>query len=139
MPHFRYLDSPEPVRRYLELKALIAELTAEMKAMEDEIWNAVDAEGGTADAFGHRLECCIARTYRYSPAVQEAEAALRTMKATERAAKTATIEKATGYVRVTARPAADLGTDGEPMIDLDALAAEVDLTHAERQPEATPF
>jgi hypothetical protein len=97
---FRALESPEPVRRYLHLKAELRRLTDEMKALEPEVWDAVDEEGGAADFAGSRLESFVARTYRYSEAVEAAEAELRAMKEAERRAGTAVLTRATGFVRV---------------------------------------
>lgn len=129
----------EPVRRYLELKADVKRRTEEMKALEPEIWDAVDTEGGKADAFGCHLETKIKRTYLYSEDVQELAARLSTMKAAERASGIATIDKATGYVRVTMNAAASTAPDGTPHIDLDALATEAAMTEDERHPVGTPF
>ena len=112
--HFRALESPEPVRRYLALKAEVKRLTEELKAVEPEVWDAVDEEGGAVAFDGVTLEACVSRTYAYSEAVTEAEKALRAMKAKEREAG-ATVEKATGYVRVTA-----------PKLDAAAVLAAVE-------------
>lgn len=98
----RALESPEPLRRYLACKAEIRALTEEVKALEPLIYDALtDEDDGKAEAFGYALEACVSRTYAYSEAVAELEAEVRRLKAAERAAGTATVERATGYVRVT--------------------------------------
>ena len=132
---FRALETLDPLRRYLHLKAEVKRLTEEMKGLEPEIWNAVDEEGGAADFEGYALESCVSKTYAYSDAVATAEAEVRAMKDAERKAGVATVTRATGYVRVTERKAADLDASGAPAIDLDALAAEV----ATPVLDATPF
>jgi hypothetical protein len=98
---FRTLESPEPVRAYLALKAEARRIEAAIKEAEAEVWNAVDEEGGAVVFDGCTLEACVSKTYRYSEAVTAAEAELRALKAAERDAGTATVERATGYVRVT--------------------------------------
>lgn len=97
----RSLASPEPLRRYLDLKASIKEATAEMKELEPTIYDALtDEDGGTAEAFGFKLEACTSKSYEYSPAVEAMEKALRAAKTSERKNGTAEVTKATGYVRV---------------------------------------
>jgi hypothetical protein len=105
---FRALESVEPVRAYLALKAEARRIEAAIKAAEAEIWNAVDEEGGAVVFDGCTLEACVSRTYRYSEAVTAAEAELRAMKSAERDAGTASVERATGYVRVSP-PKSDAG------------------------------
>lgn len=98
----RSLASPEPLRRYLDLKAQIKEATAEMKELEPAIYDALtDEDGGTAEAFGFKLEACTSKSYEYSPAVEALEKEVRARKATERKDGTAQVSRATGYVRVT--------------------------------------
>lgn len=97
----RSLESPEPLRRYLGLKATIKEATAEMKELEPAIYDALTEEdGGTAEAFGFRLEACTSKSYEYSPAVEALEKDVRDRKAIERREGTAAVSRATGYVRV---------------------------------------
>ena len=122
--HFRALESPEPVRCYLAMKAEVKRLTEEMKALEPEVWDAVDEEGGAVTFDGVTLEACVARTYAYSETVTQAEAALRAVKAKERAAGAA-VEKATGYVRVSA-----------PKLDAAAVLAAVEA-EAKREAPAS--
>lgn len=63
---------------------------------------------------GLTLEACVSRSYQYSEAVTEAEAALRATKAKEREAG-ASEERATGYVRVST-----------PKLDTAAVLAAVE-------------
>lgn len=97
----RSLASPEPLRRYLNLKAQIKELSAEMKDLEPTIYDALtDEDGSTTEAFGYKLEACTSKSYEYSPAVEALEKEVRTMKSKERRDGTAAVTRATGYVRV---------------------------------------
>ncbi len=122
----RSLASPEPLRRYLDLKATIKEATAEMKELEPTIYDALtDEDGGTAEAFGFRLEACTSKSYEYSPAVEAVEFELRAMKATERSDGTAGLMRATGYVRVTEAPAVET---------LNGLPIEKNLAPAGERP-----
>ncbi|MEL7170378.1 MAG: hypothetical protein AAGN64_13615 [Bacteroidota bacterium] len=124
----RYLDSPAPLRRYLEIKAEMKRLAAELADLEGEIYAAVDYEDdGKATAYGYQLEACVRRSYAYSDAVQALEKQVRTMKAAERSNGTAEITKATGFVRVTECP---------PVVP-DRLPA--DLLPVGVEVEGTPF
>ena len=90
---FRRLESPEPVRRYLALKAEARRIADAIKEAEGEVWDAVDEEGGAVTFDGCTLEACVSRTYTYSEAVTELEDRLRAMKAKERDAGTAAVER----------------------------------------------
>ena len=98
----RALDDPADLRRYLDLKERVRSLTAEMKALEPTIYDALENEDdGRAEAHGFSLEAAISRSYTYPSATQEAERALRERKARDRQTGAATIKAATGFVRVT--------------------------------------
>ena len=104
-PILRALDDPADLRRYLDLRAERARIDAELDALAPVILAALeDEDGGRAEADGHALEACVRRTYAYSPEVVETEAYLRDLRAAERANGVATVETATGYVRVTRSP-----------------------------------
>jgi hypothetical protein len=111
----RSLASPEPLRRYLDLKASIKEATAEMKELEPTIYDALtDEDEGTAEAFGFKLEACTSKSYEYSPSVEALEKEVRGLKAKERKDGTAAVSRATGYVRVSEAPAVET-VDGLPV------------------------
>ena len=119
----RSLASPEPLRRYLDLKAQIKEATAEMKELEPTIYDALtDEDDGTAEAFGFKLEACTSKTYEYSPAVEALEKEVRARKATERKDGTAQVSRATGYVRVSEAQTLET-VDGLPTEKNTAAAA----------------
>lgn len=114
----RYLDDPDDLRRYLDLREERDRIDAELDALAPVILRALEMEDdGKASARGFELEACVRRTYAYSDAVTEAETYVRECRAAERASGTATVDKATGYVRVTRSPVAKADT-------LRALGAE---------------
>ncbi len=122
----RSLESPEPLRRYLNLKASIRESTDEMKALEPVIYDALtDEDDGRAEAFGFRLEACTSKSYDYSPAVEALEKEVRARKSKERKDGTALVSRATGYVRV---------SEAEAVETFAGLPAEKNLTPAGARP-----
>ncbi|PAP78011.1 hypothetical protein, partial [Rubrivirga marina] len=98
----RYLDDPADLDRFLDLREERDRIDAELDALAPTILRALEMEDDErASARGYTLEARVRRTYGYSDAVTEAERYVRDCKAAERAAGTATIDTATGYVRVT--------------------------------------
>ncbi len=99
MTVLRLLDDPDDLRRYVELKARLRDLAAEVKALEPSIYEALDAEPDRAAACGgFTLAPAVRRSYAYSDGVAELEALVREMKAAERSRGLAECVSATGYV-----------------------------------------
>ena len=97
----RALESPTPLRRYLDLKADIKAKTAEMKEIEPVILTALyEEDDQRAEAFGFKLEAGVSKTYDYSPAVDALDKELKALKAQERKSGVAVPSRLTGYVRV---------------------------------------
>ncbi|MEL6771483.1 MAG: hypothetical protein AAFP18_10505 [Bacteroidota bacterium] len=98
----RTLDDPADLDRYLELKAEVKRLTAEMKALEPTILNSLmDEDGDRAEHLGCTLEVRSRRRWSYSSYVDQLAAELKAMKKLEEANGTAKLEAITSHVAVT--------------------------------------
>ena len=105
-PVLRHLDDPDDLERYLDLRAERDRLDAELDALAPVVLAALEAEDdGQAEARGFVLSAEVRRTYGYSAEVTETEAYLCDLRAAERASGAATVERATGYVKVSRSPA----------------------------------
>ncbi|MEM1268422.1 MAG: hypothetical protein AAGI08_00105 [Bacteroidota bacterium] len=106
MAELRSLDEPAKLDRYLELKAEIKRLTAELKEIEPEILDALMAEPEEdgKQAVRH-LGCEITvqrrKSYRYSEGLEEMMEDVKLLKAREQRDGTAEVVKETAFLRVT--------------------------------------
>ena len=97
----RALDTPEPLERYLNLKAEIRCLTGEMKNLEPLILDALmDEPEEVCDYMGCRLTVRRRRTYEYSGRGERLKQELRGLKKQEKANGAATLVRHTGFVVV---------------------------------------
>ena len=97
----RALDTPEPLERYLRLKAEIRRLTEEMRGLEPVILDALmDEPEEVCDYMGCRLTVRRRRTYEYSERLERMKQELRGLKQQEEANGTATLVRHTGFVVV---------------------------------------
>lgn len=97
----RYLDDQAPLVRYLELKAHIKRLEAELKELQPEILAALWEEPEHQTAFmGHKLTLQTRKSFAYSDRVTELKQALRDQKKREEANGMATLVKHTSFVVV---------------------------------------
>ena len=107
----RALEDLEPVRRFLELKAEIAERQAELDELKPLIYDALTDEpadfqsaNGSFTCDGFRLTTGTRKTYAYSEQVQALSRELRSLKRAEERDGTAELVRATGYVVVNRAP-----------------------------------
>ncbi|GIV58259.1 MAG: hypothetical protein KatS3mg042_1172 [Rhodothermaceae bacterium] len=114
----RYLDDPSLLTRYLELKAEIKRLQAELETLQPAILAALWEEPEQrAEYGGYQLTVGTRRTYAYSERVQALEQELKTLKKREEQDGTATLVRHTSFVVVRPLKPDTLAPDDEPSGD----------------------
>ncbi len=99
----RYLDDEKPLTRYLEIKAELKRLEAELKELQPLILHALWEEpDNRAEYAGYELTIGTRRTYAYSEAVQEMEQTVKELKKEEEQNGEAILTRHTSYVVVRA-------------------------------------
>jgi len=99
----RYLDDEKPLTRYLEIKAELKRLDAELKELQPLILNALWEEpDNRAEYAGFERAIGTRRTFAYSEAVQELERTAKELKKEEEQNGEAVLTRHTSYVIVRA-------------------------------------
>lgn len=99
----RYLDDEAPLQRYLEIKAEMKRLQAELEELQPLILTALWEEPDQ-EAFyqGYQLTVGTRRTYQYSEAVAALQKELKSLKKREEQEGTAVLSRHTSFVVVRA-------------------------------------
>lgn len=99
----RYLDDPDDLDRFLDLREERDRIDAELDSLAPVILAALeDEDDGQTSARGYVLRAKVRRTYAYPSEVADVSRYLAEIKAAARSDGTATVDKATGYVEVKA-------------------------------------
>ena len=95
----RYLDDEHTLIRYMEIKAEMKRLEAEMRQLQPALLSALWEEPENRTEFGgHELVIGTRKTYAYSPAVEALQDELKALKRREEATGLATVTRHTSYV-----------------------------------------
>ncbi len=89
---------PDPVQRYADLKQQIAQLEAELEAIKDEVFQAVEQDGGAISTDTFSLKTSKRPKYKFSETYEQKNGELKELRKQEIDDGIATIDGYSEYV-----------------------------------------